>query len=45
MSKKLCKEEVLVERVKGKKKKFICRKCDLKSPKEKWICKPGEIKQ
>jgi hypothetical protein len=45
MSKKLCKEDDLVEKVKEKKKKYVCKECDLKSLKEKWVCKPREIKR
>ena len=39
MSKKLCKEsDNLSSKVKGKKKKYICTKCDLKSPKKELLC-------
>jgi NAD-dependent SIR2 family protein deacetylase len=45
MSKKICRDEDLVVKIKGKKKKYICTKCDKKSPKEKWCCKAEEIKR
>lgn len=46
MSKKLCKEsDGLKEKIRGRKKKYICAKCEKKSPKEKWICKPMDIKR
>ncbi len=46
MSKKLCKDkDQLSKKVKGSKKRYICAKCGHKSPKEKWCCKPEEIKQ
>jgi hypothetical protein len=46
MSKKFCKDEDdLKEKVRGRKKYYICGRCEKKSPKEKWCCKPREIKR
>lgn len=46
MSRKLCKpEDGLEERIRGRKMKYRCGKCDMISPKEKWCCKPKHIKQ
>jgi hypothetical protein len=45
MSKKLCKEkDGLGKKVKGKEKHYFCTKCEKQSPKEKWCCKPEEIR-
>jgi ribosomal protein S26 len=46
MSKKLCREsDGLSQKIKGKQKNYYCGKCEKKSPKEKWCCKPKEIRQ
>jgi hypothetical protein len=46
MSKKLCRDwEVLDEKSKDKKIKYLCGKCEKESPKEKWCCKPKKIKR
>ena len=46
MSKKLCKDEddISVKR-KGRKNRYICTKCDKKSPKEKWLCYASPIEK
>ncbi len=46
MSKKLCNEEDGLDvKILDRKMKYRCTKCDNKSPKEKWCCKPKKIKQ
>ncbi|HKK61152.1 MAG TPA: hypothetical protein VJ951_01250 [Bacteroidales bacterium] len=41
MSKKVCKDKKeLKGKMKGKKKKFYCKKCEAESVKKKWLCKP-----
>jgi len=43
MSKKLCRDEDLALKTKGKKKKYICTECDKKSAKKKLLCFVSEI--
>ena len=46
MSKKSCsKSDGLDVKVKERKAKYYCKKCERQSPKEKWCCKPKEIKR
>ena len=46
MSKKLCLDrDDLAGKIRGKKKKYLCTRCDKKSHKEKWCCKPKKIKR
>jgi len=45
MSKKACKEpDLMMERSKGKKLKYYCKKCGEEVLKEKWVCKPKKLK-
>jgi hypothetical protein len=46
MSKKFCRDrKELAKKIKGKELTYECAKCDQQSPKEKWCCKPKEIKR
>ncbi len=46
MGKKYCRDGNELEvKVRGRKLKYVCAKCDQRSPKEKWCCKPREIKR
>jgi hypothetical protein len=44
MSKRLCRDQdVLQKKINGKKKKYICTKCDEKSPKKELLCHGEKI--
>jgi len=45
MSKKACSDfSLLMEKSKGKRRKYYCKKCEREVIKEKWVCKPKKIK-